>query len=63
MRYSTVIKALHRNLTLVLLLLVTCFAIYQYILSKPNDDRLYASKQLNENNWLILHSTKKETRP
>ncbi|MFG0645376.1 hypothetical protein [Leclercia adecarboxylata] len=54
MRYSTVIKTLHRTLTLVLLLLVVCFAIYQYMLGKPYDDRLYASKQLNENTWLYV---------
>ncbi len=54
MRYSTVIKTLHRTLTLVLLLLVVCFAIYQYMPGKPYDDRLYASKQLNENTWLYV---------
>lgn len=54
MRYSTVIKALHRTLTLVLLLLVICFVIYQYSLSKPYNDRLYASKQLNGNTWLYI---------
>lgn len=54
MRYSTVIKAAHRTLTLVLLLLVACFAIYQYSMNKPYDDRLYAAKQLNENTWLYI---------
>jgi len=33
---------------------MVCFAIYQYMLGKPYDDRLYASKQLNENTWLYV---------
>lgn len=54
MRYSTVIKYGHRTLTLVLLLLVVCFAFYHYSQSNAYDDRLYASKQLNENTWLYI---------
>lgn len=56
MQSSTVIKILHRTLTLVLLLLllVICFGLYHYSLSKPYDDRLYASKQLNDDTWLYI---------
>lgn len=54
MQHSTMLNVLHRMLTVALLLLVACFALYQHSMSKPYDDRLYTSKQLNENTWLYV---------
>lgn len=60
MQHSTMFNVLHRILTIVLLLLVTCFALFQYNLSKPYNDRLYASKQLNENTRFMSRNIRAE---
>jgi hypothetical protein len=54
MQGSSVMKWLHRLLTIVLLVLVVGNVAFRYYVGPPYDDALYQSRQLNDDTWLYV---------
>lgn len=51
---STVIKWLHRALTVLLLLVVVCVGLYQYYANQPPNDDLFAQQQVTQDVYLYV---------
>ncbi|AIR02225.1 TPA: hypothetical protein QDZ66_002645 [Pluralibacter gergoviae] len=54
MQKKSVIKVLHRMLTVILLLLVGGYCSYQYVLSIPSSDVLVSKQKLSDSVWLYV---------
>lgn len=54
MQNSTVIKNAHRMLTVVLLLLVAGYAVYQFYFNGDPDDMLYSQQKITDDTFLYV---------
>lgn len=51
---SMVIRRLHGLLTVILLLMLAGFAVYQHYVGPPYNDKLFTTRQLDDNTWLYI---------